>query len=160
MNQFKFLLIAAFRRYLMMIGMSLCPLSIMRVNILRLCGVRVGRGCYIGFNVICDTNFPELIHIGNDVTISHNCVLMAHTQTPCNSLLGELYQVRANIEVGDGAWIGVNSLLLPGVTVASHCMVGAGSVVTKSTDHHSLWAGNPCRRIKSLETYPARRNHD
>jgi acetyltransferase-like isoleucine patch superfamily enzyme len=152
MKQLKFLILAASRRYLMLFGMSLCPLSIMRVGVLRVCGVRVGRGCYIGFNVICDSNFPELIHIGNDVTISHNCILMAHTGTPCNSLLGKLYQVRAKIEIGDGAWIGAGSLLLPGVTVASHCMVGAGSVVTKSTDKHALWAGNPCRRIKSLAT--------
>ncbi len=152
MNQVKFLMLAAFRRYLMLFGMSLLPFSVMRVGILRLCGVRVGRGCYVGFNVICDTNFPELIHIGNDVTISHNCILMAHTGTPCDSPLGKLYKVRAKIEIGDGAWIGAGSLLLPGVNVASHCMVGAGSVVTKSTDQHSLWAGNPCRRIKTLTT--------
>lgn len=152
MNQAKFLMLAAFRRYLMMFGMSLFPLSIMRVYVLRLCGVRVGTGCYVGFNVFCDTNFPELIHIGNDVTLSHNCILMAHTGTPCNSPLGKLYQVRAKVEIGDGAWIGASSMLLPGVSVASHCMVGAGSVVTKSTDQHSLWAGNPCRRLKSLAT--------
>ena len=146
----KFLILAAFRRYLMMLGMSLCPLSSMRVVVLRLCGVSVGRGCFIGFNVHCDTNFPELIRIGNNVTISHNCMLMSHTETPCPSWLGGKYKVRAKVEICDGAWIGAHSLLLPGVTVASDCMVGAGSVVTKSTDQHALWAGNPCRRIKSL----------
>jgi acetyltransferase-like isoleucine patch superfamily enzyme len=153
MNNLVFLIKAAFRRYLMSIGMSILPLSFMRVIVLRICGIKVGRGCYIGFNVICDTNYPELIHIGNDVTISHNCVLISHTQTPCNSWLGKIYKFQAAVEIGNGAWIGANSVLLPGVTVAENCMVAAASVVTKSTDKYSLWAGNPCRRVKSLRAH-------
>ena len=146
-----FLIKAAYRRYTMMFGMWILPFSFMRVIILRVCGVKVGRGCYIGFNVACDTNYPELIKIGNNVTISHNCILITHTQTPCRSWLGSLYKIQAPIEIGNGAWIGANAILLPGVNVAENSMVAAGSVVTKSTDKYSLWAGNPCRRIKSLE---------
>ncbi len=145
-----FLIKAAFRRYFMMIGMSLIPFSTMRIMVLRICGVKVGRGCYIGFNVICDTNFPELIYIGNAVTISHNCMLISHTQTPCESWLGKIYCSHAPVNVGNGAWIGACSVLLPGVDVGEDCMIGAGSVVTRSTDKQSLWAGNPIRRIKSL----------
>lgn len=145
-----FLMRAAFRRYLMMLGMSLIPFSAMRVMVLRMCGIKIGRGCFIGFNVICDTNFPELIRIGNAVTISHNCLLITHTQTPCNSMLSRIYQVRGPVSIGDGAWIGASSIVLPGVSVGEDCMIGAGSVVTKSTDRQSMWAGNPSRRIKSV----------
>jgi len=145
-----FLIKAAFRRYFMMIGMSLIPFSAMRIMVLRICGVKVGRGCYIGFNVICDTNFPELIQIGDEVTVSHNCMFITHTQTPCASRLGKLYHSLAPINVGDGAWIGAGCILLPGVEIGNDCMIGAGSVVTKSTDRQSMWAGNPIRRIKSL----------
>jgi acetyltransferase-like isoleucine patch superfamily enzyme len=147
-----FLIKAAFRRYFMMIGMSLIPFSAMRVMVLRICGVKVGRDCYIGFNVICDTNFPELIRIGDAVTISHNCMLISHTQTPCDSWLGKLYHLRASVNVGNGAWIGACCILLPGVAIGDDCMIGAGSVVTKSTDKRSMWAGNPIRRIKSLKS--------
>jgi acetyltransferase-like isoleucine patch superfamily enzyme len=147
-----FLLVkAAIRRYAMSLGMAMLPFSIARVFILRACGVTVGRGCYIGFNVICDTNYPELIRIGENVTISHNCMLITHTGTPTKSNLGNLYKRVAAIDIGDGAWIGANSTVLPGVSVGEDCMIGAGSVVTSSTDPLSLWAGNPCRRIRSLE---------
>ena len=148
---FIFLIKAAYRRYLMMLGMSLFPFSFMREIVLRVCGVNVGQGCYIGFNVACDSNYPELIQIGDDVTISHNCMLITHTQTPCKSKLGDLYKIQAPIKIDKGAWVGANCVLLPGVSVAQDCMVAAGSVVTKSTDKYSLWAGNPCRKIKSFE---------
>lgn len=153
-----FLIKAAFRRYLMMIGMSLIPFSAMRISVLRICGVRVGRGCYIGFNVICDTNYPELIRIGNGVTISHNCMLLSHTQTPCESWLGKRYDSQAPVNVGNGAWIGACCIILPGVDIGEDCMIGAGSVVTRSTDKRSMWAGNPIRRIKSL--MPENPSHD
>jgi len=61
---------AALRRYGMMVGMFAVPFSSLRVLVMRLCGVRVGRGCYVGFNVAFDTNFPALIRIGDAVTIS------------------------------------------------------------------------------------------
>ena len=146
----KDLLIAAFRRYLMAFGMNIIPFATVRASILRVCGVRVGRGCYIGFNVICDTNFATLITIGNNVTISHNTSIFAHTATPVVTHLSSIYNDVRSVQIGDGAWIGAHCILLPGVTIGEHCMIGAGSVVTKSTDSYSLYAGNPCKKIKTL----------
>ncbi len=144
------IVLSALRRYLMAVGMFVIPFSSLRVWLLRLCGVKVGNGCYIGFNVICDTNFSELVEIGNQVTISHNTLIFAHTATPAQSYLGGIYNQVKNVKIADGAWIGANCTILPGVTIARDCMVGAGSVVTKSTDQLSLYAGNPCRKIKDL----------
>ena len=144
------LVIAAFRRYLMAVGMSLCPFSSIRILILRMSGVKIGTGCYIGFNVICDTNYANLITIGNNVTISHNVTIYVHTKSTVTSPLSSLYQTVNPVEIGEGAWIGSHCLILPGVIVAPHCMIGAGSVVTRSTQPRSLYAGNPCRRIKPL----------
>jgi maltose O-acetyltransferase len=134
----------------MSVGMFIIPFSSVRVWILRLCGVKVGRGCYIGFNVICDTNFSELIEIGNNVTISHNTLIFAHTVTPTSSYLGRIYNQIKGVSIADGAWIGANCTILPGVSIGTNCMVGAGSVVSKSTESYSLCAGNPCRKIKDL----------
>lgn len=108
------LLQAAFRRYCMMVGMSLLPLSFLRVWVLRLCGVKMGKGCYIGFNVICDTNFPSLIEIGNNVTISHNTLIYSHTATPAASYLSNIYNDIKKVKIGDGAWIGAGCTILPG----------------------------------------------
>ena len=151
LKDFIFLVKAAFRRYFMAIGMSLIPFSSLRVIVLRICGVKVGKGCYIGFGVMCDTNYPGLISIGDNVTISHNCMLISHTQSPAHSWLSEIYQSSAQVVIKSGAWLGVNSIVLPGVTIAADCMIGAGSVVTRSTGFRELWAGNPCRKVKSLD---------
>ncbi len=134
----------------MAIGMVVIPFSSVRVALLRLCGVRVGRGCYVGFHVICDTNFAERITIGDNVTISHGTQIYTHTMTPAKSHLASLYREVKPVRIGDGAWIGAQCLILPGVSIGSDCFVGAGSVVAKSTEPCSVYAGNPCRKIKSL----------
>jgi len=141
---------AALRRYLMAIGMFIIPFSSIRVLLLRACGVRIGNGCYIGFHVMCDTNFPGMISIGDNVTISHGTQIYAHTMTPAQSPLAGVYNEAKPVKISNGAWIGAGCLVLPGVTVGERCMVGAGSVVCKDTDPCSVYAGNPCRKIKSL----------
>ena len=88
---FMFLIKAACRRYLMSFAMAIIPFSSIRIFFLRLCGISVGRGCYVGFNVACDTNYPELISIGDNVTISHGSMLITHTQSPACSWLSGIY---------------------------------------------------------------------
>lgn len=145
------LALAAWRRYVMMVGMFALPFSTLRVLLMRSCGVTIGRGCYVGFNVAFDTNFPSLIRIGDHVTISHGVAIYTHTATPAASRLARVYDTVAAVTVGDGAWISANCTLLPGVAIGADCMIGAGSVVARSTDPGSLWAGNPARRIRSIE---------
>ena len=56
-----------------------------------------------------------------------------------------------NIKIGKGCWIGMNSVILPGVTLGDKTIVGAGAVVTKSFEHgHCVIAGNPARVIRRL----------
>ena len=47
------------------------------------------------------------------------------------------------IVVGDGAWVGMHSLILPGVTLGQGCVVSAGAVVTSDVPPNVLVAGNP-----------------
>jgi len=148
------LFLAALRRYIMATGMFWVPFAYLRVCLLRICGVKIGTGCYIGFNIIIDSNYPELIEIGNDVTISHNTLIYAHTASPAKSYLGEFYFQVKSVKVDNGAWIGSNCTILPGVTIGKNSMIGAGSVVTKDTHPYSLYAGNPCKKIKELPIPP------
>lgn len=147
-----FLAAAALRRYAMLIGMNILPLSIMRVWLLRLCGVTIGADCYVGFGVMVDTNYPNLIKIGNHVTISHGCTLVTHTQSPVSSsaLKKTINDVR-EIVIHDGSWLGLNVILLPGAIVRTNCLIGAGSVVPAlETKANSLYAGNPARFKKYI----------
>ncbi|QNM98056.1 acyltransferase [Chitinimonas koreensis] len=50
--------------------------------------------------------------------------------------------------IGDDVWIGANVIVLPGVTVADHAILAAGSVVTKSVPAYAVVGGNPARILK------------
>ena len=48
-------------------------------------------------------------------------------------------------------WVGANSVILPGVTLGKHCVVAAGSVVSRSIPAYSICAGCPAKVIKSYD---------
>ena len=55
------------------------------------------------------------------------------------------------VAIGDGAFIGCSVLILKGVTIGRHSVIGAGSVVAKDVPAGEIWAGNPARFIRKLE---------
>ena len=59
--------------------------------------------------------------------------------------------VGKDIYIGENCWIGMNSVILPGVTLGEHTIVGAGSIVTKSFEEgNCVIAGNPAKLIRKL----------
>ncbi|MDU7215713.1 acyltransferase [Clostridium sp.] len=56
------------------------------------------------------------------------------------------------VVIGDYCWVGMNSIILPGVRLGNHTIVGAGSVVTNSfADGYCIIAGNPAKVIKTID---------
>ena len=55
----------------------------------------------------------------------------------------------APIEIGDHAWIGLNSVILKGVTIGPYAVVGSNSVVHEDVPAHTVVAGNPAKPVKS-----------
>jgi len=60
---------------------------------------------------------------------------------------GEVYK---KVIIGKGSWLGANSIILPGVRIGKHCVVGAGSVVTKDVPSFSVAVGVPAKVIKKI----------
>jgi len=65
-------------------------------------------------------------------------------------LIEQGYYPSETITVKEGAWIGANSIILPGVIIGKNVVIGAGSVVTKSVLDFTVVAGNPAKFIKDI----------
>jgi len=55
---------------------------------------------------------------------------------------------KGDVVIGNDVWIGLNSLILSGVSIGDGAVIGAGSVVATNVDPYAIMAGNPARLIK------------
>lgn len=68
--------------------------------------------------------------------------------------------VTRDVRVGRGAFIGVRAMILPGVTIGAHAIIGACAVVTKDVEAWTINAGNPCRLVRRrTENTEAKESH-
>jgi len=90
------------------------------------------------------------ISIGNDCLIGPNVQLLAvsHDVDPQCRLAKHNYV--DDITIGNNVWLGGGVIILAGVVIGDNAVVGAGSVVTKSVDEQSFYAGNPAHKIRAL----------
>lgn len=94
----------------------------------------------------------DKIEIGNDCIIGANCNIIDNDCHPLsiddrNPQIQELINHRPII-IGDGCFIGMNSIILKGTEIGKNCVVGAGSVVSGKWEDNSIIGGNPARFIK------------
>lgn len=54
------------------------------------------------------------------------------------------------ITIGNDVWIGTRAVILPGVTIGSHCVVAAGAVVTTDVPDNTIVAGIPAKTIRKI----------
>jgi acetyltransferase-like isoleucine patch superfamily enzyme len=110
----------------------------------------IGDNCgFTGTTLVADAS----IQIGNRVLVGGNASIVDtdfHPLTP----EGRREDINAGtsrpIEIGDDVFIGMNSLILKGVTVGDGSVVGAGSVVSRNVPPHTIVAGNPATVVKEL----------
>ncbi|GAB2795867.1 hypothetical protein GCM10027275_46460 [Rhabdobacter roseus] len=118
----------------------------------RFCGVQIGNNCRIYIKDFGTE--PFLITIGNKVTIASGVRLITHDGSTWlfNDVKGRRYHYR-RISIGDNVFIGMNSIILPGVKIENNVIVGAGSVVTKSIPSGFVVGGNPAKIIMKYQDY-------
>ncbi len=97
------------------------------------------------FHVIGGIDICNFVFIGPNVVISSGM----HEYTKSRRPVSHQNIIPKKITIEDGVWIGANVVVMPGVTIAQGTIVGAGSVVTKSTQSYSVVAGVPAKKIKS-----------
>ena len=69
------------------------------------------------------------------------------------TIFAEHYQaahITAPVKIGRGAWIAINVVILPGVTIGENSIVAAGSVVTKDVPPYTVVGGSPARELKKI----------
>jgi acetyltransferase-like isoleucine patch superfamily enzyme len=90
------------------------------------------------------------VTIGNDIRLAQNVTLsgLNHNYTNVNIPIHAQGVSTAPIVIEDETWIGANVVIVAGVTIGKHCIIAAGSVVTKSIPPYSVAVGNPARVLK------------
>lgn len=141
-------------RFLQWIAMSALPFPpSLRVGLQRHRGVRIGDHVFIGIRVFMDPVRPDLITVEDHVSLAGNDIILTHSDptAPLREILGAEGRKFAPVIIRRGAWITVNCVILPGVTIGENSIVAAGSVVTKDVPPLTLVGGIPAKPLKQLE---------
>ena len=113
--------------------------------------LHIGDNLSLNGNVFlhCEGN----ITIGNNVTLSHGCTVLSVGYVPnqiCKNSAKREHEYKP-VCIKDNVWLGANAMIMPGVTIESNIIVGAGSVVTKNLELSGwLYAGVPAKAIHKI----------
>ena len=130
-----------------------------RVERARRMGMRVGDGCRLySLQVAAEA---ELVELGNNVIVSGEVMFVTHD----GAIFTALEQFpNANghygrIRIGDGCFLGMRAIVMPGVELGPNCIVAAGAVVMDSFPANSVIAGNPAAYVAPTAMYLKLKQH-
>ncbi len=99
----------------------------------------------------------ERIEIGDRVQIGANVTIVDtdfHPLDPLERQTNILAGKHAPVIIGNDVFIGMNSLILKGVSVGAGAVIGAGSIVVRDVPEATIVAGNPARVVRTLDKEP------
>lgn len=123
-------------------------------------GDQVSRGL---FNPIEDMGWHvDKLSIGNYVCIASGVIILmgGNHNHPTDSIsvypfaetIADTYEPKGDTVIKSDAWIGMNAMIMPGITIGEGAIVASGSVVTKDVPPYTVVGGNPAKVIKSRFT--------
>ncbi|MBC2709753.1 MAG: acyltransferase [Desulfosarcina sp.] len=112
--------------------------------------ITVGNRTAPGLNANCYIQGRNGIDIGHNVRIGPGVGLISANHDVDDY---DRWPHCSPMIIGNNVWIGMNTVVLPGITIGDNVAVGANSVVTKKIPSNSRAAGNPCRVIREKAPY-------
>ena len=117
-------------------------------------GVDVRGHFRVGYDVYFDAGNAERIHIEEGVWIAARCLILCHKRILKEYCVGDdynktPYQIK-DVTLKKGCCIGMQSIIMPGVTVGEGAIIGAGSVVTRDIPPYTVATGNPAVVVKTF----------
>jgi acetyltransferase-like isoleucine patch superfamily enzyme len=116
----------------------------LRVQLHRWRGVRIGDGTFVGMDALIETEYPEQVWIGRDVSIGIRTTIIAHFRGATAVDRGDREH---SVRIEDEVFIGPGCIILPNVTIGHGAVVNAGSVVSSSVPPLTMVAGAPARPV-------------
>lgn len=112
--------------------------------------VVISRGAFVNHGAFIDG--AASVVIGRDVSIGPQVTILTGSHEVGTSTKRAGADIARPVWIGDGAWIGAQALLLPGIHVGHGTVVAAGAVVVADCDDNSLYVGNPARKVKTYSS--------
>lgn len=114
---------------------------------------QMGNDCYIDFSVQVEESY--LTRLGDNVWLTDRVLLLNHDAAL--SMLNRYSQERnhkfGTINIGNNVFVGMNSIIMPNVTIGDYAIVASGSVVTKDVPRGTIVGGNPAKKIGKTSDY-------
>ncbi|MGN1376704.1 MAG: WcaF family extracellular polysaccharide biosynthesis acetyltransferase [Prevotella sp.] len=139
------------------------PFMGIKVTLLKAFGAKIGKGLVIKNNVIikspwyltigddcwlgeeCWIDNLDRVIIGSNVCISQGAMLLTGNHDFTNHAMPYRNEP---ITIEDGAWIGAQTTVCPGVTVHHNAILTVGSVATKDMEENCIYQGNPAIKVR------------
>lgn len=126
----------------------------LRPWVLKKIGCHIGKDIFIGDNVRIDAGHSDLIYIDDYAHVTGGCRLLCHQRDLKGYCVGDnaskLKYKTGEIHIGKGVMIGMESLIMPGVTIGDGAIVGAFSLVTKDIPAWTIATGRPAKVVKEI----------
>ncbi len=112
--------------------------------------ISVGNQCAPGMNSGCYVQARNGIRIGSNLRMGPGVGLISANHSECDY---DIHEYSPPIIIGNNVWLGMNSVVMPGVRIGDNVIIGANSVVIKDIPSNTVAAGNPCRVLREKKPY-------